>query len=214
MGVTLERPTLHVEGEDDKHTIIHLLTRHGISFDLGPRPVDIKVEGCDTKVLKEMKVAVKAASGRSVGFVIDTDRAIADRWQQVCSELKPLGFPMPDSPPESGYIQDLPSLRVRVGVWLMPDNKQDFGKLENLLRVLVPKDDPLLSHAEKSTDVAADIGASFTANDRIKAVLHSWLAWQREPGLPYGTAVKARFFEADAAVAQDFVKWFKAVYRI
>ena len=214
MGVTLERPTLHVEGEDDKHTIIHLLSWHGISFDLGPRPVDIKVEGNDTKVLDGMEVAVKAASGRSVGFVIDADRAIAVRWQQVCSELKPLGFPMPDIPPESGYIQDLPSLRVRVGVWLMPDNKQDFGKLENLLRALVPKDDPLLSHAEKSTDVAATLGARFTANDRIKAVLHSWLAWQREPGLPYGTALKAKFFEADAAVAQEFVKWFKRVYRI
>lgn len=214
MGVSLERPTLHVEGEDDKHTIIHLLSRHGISFDLGLRPVDIKVEGCDTKVLNEMKVAVKAASGRSVGFVIDADRTIADRWRQICSELKSLDLPTPDTPPESGYIQDLPSLRVRVGVWLMPDNKQDFGKLENLLRALVPKDDPLLSHAEKSTDVAADLGAAFTANDRIKAVLHAWLAWQREPGRPYGTAVKARFFEADVAVAQEFVKWFKAVYRI
>ena len=214
MGVTLERPTLHVEGEDDKHTIIHLLSRHGISFDLDMRPVDIKVEGNDAKVVDGMGVAVKAASGRSVGFVIDADRTIADRWRQICSELKALGLKTPSTAPESGYIQDLPSLRVRVGVWLMPDNKQDFGKLEHLLRALVPKDDPLLSHAEKSTDVAADLGASFTANDRIKAVLHSWLAWQREPGLPYGTALKATFFNADAAVAQEFLKWFKAVYRI
>ena len=50
--------------------------------------------------------------------------------------------------------------------------------------------------------------------NRIKAVLHSWLAWQREPGLPYGTALKARFFEADLAVAKESAKWFKAVYQI
>ena len=214
MGVSLECSKLHVEGQDDQHAIVHLLLRHGISLDHDPLRVDVKVEQNDNGVLDAMNVAIKASAGRSVGFVIDADRTIADRWQQICGRLNPLGIQTPESPPAAGFIQDLDSFRVRVGVWLMPDNKQDFGKLEHLLRALVPNGDVLISHAEKSTVEASALGASFSEKDRIKAVLHSWLAWQQEPGRPYGTALKARFFEADVAVAQTFVNWFKMVYRI
>ncbi len=214
MGVSLERSILHVEGSDDQHSIIHLLSRYDISFDGNHRRVDVQVQGNDDRVLAAMDVAVKTSAGRSVGFVIDADRAIADRWRQVCSKLNPLGLETPPAPPEAGYVQDLSSLRVRVGVWLMPNNKQDFGKLENLLRTLVPTNDPLIRHAEESTNTAVTCGALFTTNDKIKAVLHSWLAWQRAPGLPFGTALKAKVFEAHSDVAQQFANWFKEVFRI
>ncbi len=45
-----------------------------------------------------------------------------------------------------------------------------------------------------------------------EAEVHAWLAWQGEPGKPFGQAVAARYFLHDAAVAARFVAWFKQVY--
>ena len=43
--------------------------------------------------------------------------------------------------------------------------------------------------------------------------MHVWLAWQRKPGLPYGTAIKARYFRDDTPVALAFVEWYRRVFR-
>ena len=57
-------------------------------------------------------------------------------------------------------------------------------------------------------------GAEFAPQDQIKATLHTWLAWQKEPGLPYGTAIKAKYFGNNSPVAMDFVSWFKILFAI
>ena len=59
-----------------------------------------------------------------------------------------------------------------------------------------------------------ELRARISANDVDKAVLHTWLAWQEEPGLQYGTAMRARFFRDDSPAAQAFVTWFCAVFNI
>ena len=70
---------------------------------------------------------------------------------------------------------------VRVGVWLMPDNRR-IGALEDFLKDLIDDSDPLLRHAEKSTAEAKARGARFPEKYSKKALVHSWLAWQEEPG--------------------------------
>ncbi len=45
----------------------------------------------------------------------------------------------------------------------------------------------------------------------IKHIL-AWLAWQEEPGLPYGLAVSKHYFRHDMALAGRFVDWFKRVF--
>ena len=214
MAGTLEKPVLHVEGIDDQHSIVHLLTRHGISFEPATRLVDIKVQGNDVKVLEAMPTAVRASTNRAVGFVIDADVVVPDRWAQVCARLRPLGLVLPEAAPAAGYIGELTALRSRVGIWLMPDNVMDFGKLEDLLKTLVPPGDPIIAHAEASTDAASDRGALFAAKDRIKAVMHTWLAWQKKPGVPFGIALQAEFFSKDSAAALRFVEWFRHLYHI
>ena len=74
--------------------------------------------------------------------------------------------------------------------------------------------DSLLDYARESTENARAHGARYpeTAGGTMKAVLHTWLAWQEEPGLPYGTAIRARYFRHDSPVAECFVKWFRRVF--
>ncbi len=104
--------------------------------------------------------------------------------------------------------------RTRVGVWLMPDNQQE-GTLEDFLRTLVKEANPLLPHARESTTQAKSRhGANYRNVDEKKAVLHAWLAWQSEPGLPYGTAIRAQYFRPDSPVAERFVAWFRRVFEL
>ena len=208
--------TLHVEGEDDLHSILHLLIRHGIPFDAKPFPGNlpvIAVAGTVEKLLAKIPL-LRFANGNVVGYVLDADVSFHARWNSVRDRM--IGIGMTDAPstaPESGFVGESKEFNTRVGVWLMPDNLRE-GKLEDFLRELVPADDPLIGHAEASTLEAKKLGAAFKDSDAIKAIMHAWLAWQKDPGKPFGTAIKATYFSHDTSAALSFVKWFRELYRI
>ena len=217
VGMNISR--LHVEGTDDQHSIIHLLQRNGITFN--PAPVDIHVEGNDSRLIEAIPVAIKAAKNRSVGFVIDIDTTPTDRWASIRNKVRSIAgeFPslknsLPAEPSQTGTILAIPEIRNRVGFWLMPDHRMHGGKLENLLDTLVAPGDPLRSIAEVAAAQSCLYGAEFTPPDQIKATLHTWLAWQKDPGCPYGTAIKAKYFGINSPVAMDFVSWFKDLFAI
>ena len=99
------------------------------------------------------------------------------------------------------------------GVWLMPDNR-NAGALEAFLRDLIDQPDPLLCLAERSAKKVKQLGARYSDHDAQKAVLHTWLAWQKDPGRPYGVAIKARFFGVHSAATDRFVTWFQRVFGV
>ena len=153
-----ERSLLRVEGKDDEHAIRHLLLRHDIDCGREDVAVDIRsvpdhgVEdtGGKRKLLKGMEEAVKSSTGRSVGFILDTDEVAEDRWRAVRGRLDNVGLTLPDEIPKEGFVGEA---------------------------------------------------------DTFKA-----LAWQESPGLPYGTAIRARYFSHDSANALAFVEWFRRVF--
>ena len=42
--------------------------------------------------------------------------------------------------------------------------------------------------------------------------MHTWLAWQENPGRPYGTAITARFLDAEAPQADVLVAWINYLF--
>jgi hypothetical protein len=99
----------------------------------------------------------------------------------------------------------------RVGVWLMPDNREP-GILEHFLAKLIPDGDGCWPHAEAATARARELGAPLAAKDAMKGILYTWLAWREEPGLPFGTALTARVLRHDSAEALAFVAWFNKLF--
>lgn len=217
----LDLPTLHVEGKDDLFTIAELLQRHGVDMSPANRPLQILIakdpvtnaEGV-APLLASMSDAIRNATDRPIGFVLDVDIDLADRWSAVCSQLCLAGLTPPSTCPVDGYFGQLANYPFQVGVWLMPDCVSDHGKLEHLLKTLVPAGDPLWPHAESSTDQATALGALFGAAARDKALIHCWLAWQSEPGVPYGTAINAKFFGHNSPEARSFLRWLKALFNL
>lgn len=199
---------LIVEGRDDQWSIIELTTRHGWDWN-SPAPhfpyLD-NAEGVE-KALEALNVAVR--SYERVGIVVDADIVPTNRWNQIRARLAPEGITLPDAPEPGGTV--IHADGKHVGVWLMPNN-QSPGKLEDFLAILVPPGDACWEWAGDAARGAADGGAAFAEVDFIKAHIHTWLAWQREPGLPFGTAIRAATFAHDAALATAFVDWMTRLY--
>ena len=196
------RSQLRVEGNDDSHALRHLLIRHGVDYDQKPWPTwfpSIEETGGKDKLLETLVLNVRASSGRAVGFVLDANSSLRSRWEAVAEQLGKLDLEVPKEIPCEGFVGESRKFQARVGVWLMPDNRQE-GTLEHFLETLVQEGDPLFDYASESTENARTHGARYpdAAGETMKAVLHTWLAWQEEPGLPYGTAIRARYFRHDS----------------
>ena len=218
MAGSAVRPNLHVEGRDDKWSIANVMLHHGVDYDQKPWPFaypEIKDIGNIDDLLNGIETAVAAASGNTVGFVVDADKPLRSRWDAVRARLQRVDVHVPILPPRDGFIGRSNRFKSRVGIWLMPDNERD-GILEDFLQELVSDNDALIAHAEAATDRAKQIAgdAAFQDVDRSKAIVHSWLAWQKEPGLPFGTAIRAKFFRADLPAAQRFANWFKTLFGV
>ena len=200
---------LLVEGKDDEHVLKHICGNRGVSH-----LDEVKPLGDARKLIQNIPVQIKASSeeGDVVGVVIDADTNLDARWQSIRERLIRIGYRnVPTLPDPRGTVLDPPaeSLLPKAGIWIMPDNKTP-GILEDFLRFLVPGPDALFDHVTTSVDSIPD--RRFTENDKPKAVIHTWLAWQEEPGLPYGTAITARFLDPNVRQADALVSWLQRLF--
>ena len=226
MSSAPDLPVLYVEGKDDISVINALLSRHGIDTDQGRKVLKIKDLGNWSDVLDAMPDAIKASTGHPVGFVVDIDVNVTDRWNAVRNRLAQFNLSPPATCPPDGYFDKLPDFPHQFGVWLMPDCQTDNTKLENLIETLLPDNDPLWPHAKDSVTTAVtfvdDANALITDQtdhwdrfgdvDRVKAEVHTWLAWQREPGVPLGAAINDHILRHDSQEALNFLDWIKRLY--
>lgn len=144
--------------------------------------------------------------------MIDADSDINARWNQIRSILSAKGYAnVPAHPTPAGTIIEPPpaSILPTVGVWLMPDNRSS-GILENFLRFLVPQGCRLFAHAE--TVLAGLPETRFSQTAAPKALIHTWLAWQQDPGRPLGQAITARFLDDTVPEANAFLHWIQRLF--
>jgi hypothetical protein len=203
---------LLVEGLDDEHVLKHICGNRGI-----PNLDEVKQHGSVDRLLDSVPVRLKASEeGDIVGVVIDADTDLTARWQSLRGRLIRAGYTstsVPDSPFASGTIIDPPanSLLPRVGIWMMPDNKTP-GILEDFLRFLVPAGSTLFDHVINSVATIPQSERRFGQLAEPKAIVHTWLAWQEEPGRPLGTAITAKFLDPNVAQADVLVTWLKTLF--
>lgn len=103
------------------------------------------------------------------------------------------------------------TLLPRLGVWIMPDN-QKSGTLEDFLRFLVPQPTILFDHVRNSVAAIPEGERRFKPLDEPKAIIHTWLAWQKEPGRPFGTAITARFLDPNVPEVDVLVAWLNRLF--
>lgn len=205
------RKILLVEGKDDEHVLKHICGNRGI-----PELDSIEPIGDAERLLDHFPIRLRASNevGDAVGVVIDADTDLDSRWQSIHRRLKEIGYrQVPANPDPNGTILLPPdrSLLPRAGFWIMPDNRTP-GILEDFLQFLIPQPDALFNHAAASVDSLPE--QRFTDLDRPKALMHTWLAWQKEPGKPYGTAITAKFLDPNLPQADILASWLKKLFLV
>lgn len=197
---------LVVEGRDDKHVLLAILAHHGFE----PEFVIQDEEGIDN-LLERLPVRLQFGKLERLGIVVDADLDLAVRWGRLKAVLAGLGYTgLTDAPDPDGTViphGDLP----RVGVWLMPDNVVP-GMLEDYVARLVPPDDVLWPRARHCLGEIPDGERRFAAHHHAKALIHTWLAWQDDPGTPLGLAITKRYLDPSSPHVTRFLDWLTRLF--
>jgi hypothetical protein len=197
---------LLVEGNDDKHVIWCLLEYHAF-----PETFEVLVKDGIDNILKLLPVQLKASGLEALGVVVDADLNMGGRWASIKHILEHSGYQTVPNLPSAGGTVISQAEMPRVGIWLMPNNSLP-GMLEDFVACLVPEDDPILPTAKAAVIEAMKVPAPFTEVHKSKAEIHTWLAWQDDPGTPMGLAITKRYLDPTAASAVQFIKWLKGLF--
>jgi hypothetical protein len=198
-----------VEGIDDLAVVAQLRDRHQLTDNF--HIVDCK--GWDKITDNLIAYINERPTVKAIGVIVDADEDLGSRWVSLKNILQKRNYNVPDNPDPNGILIPGVGIYPTIGIWIMPDNTQS-GKLENFVWNLIPQDNPLKPFAERIlTEIdSASIENKYSRTDRDKALIHTWLAWQREPGKPMGLAIKATFLTHDTPLAQRFIGWLNALF--
>lgn len=176
----------------------------------------VKRAGGVDKITKIVKEALRNPSLSNIGIILDAnDVGAKNRWESLKSLLI-------DKLEESALetIQNYGTGKVildgnlTIGIWIMPDN-QNAGYLEHFLAKLIPASDKTWNFAQETIATLKLSGfQAFSDAKTQKALLHTWLAWQKEPGRPFGQAAELGYFDIASPVLDDFEAWFKATFQL
>ena len=204
---------LVVEGNDDLHVIANIWKDYArdqppvfyIDDSKGFPNVYGKLEAYCLK---------KRPAIEAIGVVIDADSDLSARWQSIKYHLESLGYDVPQTPTIGGTIIEGQERNPNFGIWLMPDNNA-AGMLEDFVKYLVPENDinPLLKETDR---ILAEIEEGqlhkYNPIHKAKARIHTWLAWQEDPGTPMGLAITKSFLNTNSELCQQFVSWLNQLF--
>ena len=201
---------LLVEGNDDFHVIASLCKSFNVieSFDIN----DCK--GIDN-LINSLSVRLKSSGVQTIGVVIDADADVNSRWSTIKDILisSSLYNNIPDTIPLEGLIL-YPTKKddIKFGLWIMPNN-QTNGMLEDFTAFLIPEDDKLLPITDSILKDIEDKSLNeYKSSYHAKARIHTWLAWQKEPGTPMGLAITKKYLTTIPPICQTFVDWLDKLF--
>lgn len=192
---------LLVEGKNDCHVIMALCGYYKIPENFG---ID-ECGGYDGVLKKLVSLIMSHDPPDIIGVVLDADYPdIKKRWNQIKNKIKNNKYLFPSNPSIDGTIitgDDLPKL----GIWIMPDNKNP-GMLEDFLINMI--DGQSIDYVDNCVKKAKDEEiATYKSIHHSKALIHTYLAWQDEPGKPLGQSITAKVLKPVTEISEHFKNW-------
>ena len=205
---------LLVEGDTAKRVLPYLLEANGVEWKKGSVPVCIKPCGGIDQMLKPRAIEAElAASGlEALGVMVDANGNAHGQWTRVRDQCRGQLPDLPEHIPAEG-LQVAHANGQRFGVWIMPDNR-GTGALEDFLTQLVSGRDRFFDLAKNCVEEAAIRGAPFRPTHKAKATIHTWLAWQDEPGKSLHQAIDHRVLDPKRPQSKPFVRWFRNLFSV
>lgn len=198
---------LLVEGINDCHVVMALCEAHGV-----PETFGIYQCGSDDGVLKRLNaLIIRPNPPEVIGIILDADKpSVEGRWESIKGKLRHYSYVFPNIPDVNGTVIEGITDQPKLGFWLMPNN-QDSGMLEDFCAELAQ---PVsLAFARECVEQAQERNVTtFKEVHRSKAVIHTYLAWQDEPGYPLGKAITSQALYPDTDVAVRFTNWLRRLF--
>lgn len=195
---------LLVEGKNDLMVFANIFEKNKVK-----ESFKIQDKNGFTQIFKSLPIYFKTDI-KTLGVVLDADSNLQSKWQQLKGLLTSVGYE-PTTLNVNGTIliaDELP----RFGVWIMPNN-QENGMLEDFVKHLVPKDDRIMPFVEKKLEeLESEKLNNYKPIHKSKARIHTWLAWQEDPGTPMGLAINKTYLDSNADLSQHFVKWINDLF--
>lgn len=167
--------------------------------------------------LRILKEALDQNELKNIGIVLDADDlGPSARWHSILDILSFKFQPesLISTVSKHGYHIVKEENMPVVGIWIMPNNLGN-GYLEHFLSSLIDSNDALWMHAQHTiTDLMGFPFNKFSAAKQQKALLHTWLAWQKDPGKPFGQAISAKYFDIMAGTVDPFLAWFEETFEL
>ena len=198
---------LLVEGTNDCHVVLNLCGSHGL-----PETFGVYECGSDTSVLRRLNALILSTVRPDViGVMLDADNpSLEGRWESIKGKLGHHPYEMPVAPPREGSIIDGDADKPRLGFWLMPDNETS-GMLEDFCARLAEPN--TFAFAQQCVeDVRRQDLGTFKEVHLSKATVHTYLAWQDEPGRPLGQAISSQTLRPDTEIAVRFTNWLRTLF--
>lgn len=201
---------LLVEGNDDQHVIWALCEKNKLKENF-----DVIDCGGIEKLNNEIEVRLKSTDildFDTLGIIIDADSDINKRWSTLKKMLIQKGFNLTNELPPSGLVYKNAE-EVKIGIWIMPNNNLN-GMLEDFIRFLVSKDDLLLPIANETLEQIEKQNLNqYNTIHKSKTLIHTWLAWQEDPGTPMGLSITKKYLTTDEETCNKFVNWLKELFK-
>jgi len=212
----MNKSKLIVEGQTDTLFFEALIEKELLSIDIEPRYGITKIPVLLSKLFKDLQ----DGTVEHLGIVADadytvrkTDGGFNKRWQQLTKPLKKMGYDI-TTPPSQSYKGNIFSHQnglPPVGLWLMPDHKND-GMLEDLIKQTVCEGEQQ-SLLQTAIDCLNQLPSTlFKPHHQTKATLYTWLAWQKRPGQALVSTLNADLIDLQSLEIQAFLKWLRDVF--
>jgi hypothetical protein len=216
---------LLVEGKDDLNVIAHILKANGhegkihIKDQEGVTNIQNNLEvNIFEQLLEDFKTELKQSELKILGIVVDANGNAQSRWKSLANKLKDLNYE--DVPknanPNGTILKNNKTGLPPIGVWLMPNNV-DSGMLEDFVGLLIPNEqENLWKLAENTVSSIPDKERRFSKepDHSSKAKIHTYLAWQKDPGKPFGVAIREKFLDVNAQNAGNLMNWLTELFEI
>jgi hypothetical protein len=197
---------LLVEGDNDCHVVMALCKAHQV-----PETFGIYQCGSDVGVLKRLNALISRPDPPSaIGILLDADNSAKSRWESIQSKLRNYSYRLPAHSDIYGTVAESDAEEPKLGFWIMPNN-QNSGMLEDFCAELA--DPASLAVAREAVKQAVAMQATtFKAVHESKAVIHTYLAWQDEPGYPLGKSITSQALRSKTEIAIEFTDWLKCLF--
>ena len=207
---------LLVEGFDEKRVIPELVDKYIRWGDIKSEwPVEIvSYDGIENLLAEgEVETQLKTPRLKSLGIMIDSNDDALGRYGRVAKKCVAMSEYLPNAPEDEGVVVENEE-GLRLGIWLMPDNRSQ-GMLETFLAYLITESSSdLWAYATETVDCSKERGATYRDAHYDKARIHTWLALNDPPGQSFQVAIMKGMLDPGRKEAFAFIRWFCRLFDV